>query len=125
MVSLRLSVIAIAVFVVVVLAFMYIFTDTTEDLDNTPVTPYNVATSETFCQALPEGIWFRKLADGASGKSAVAPHGDEDTWAADSGKCGKGSPPDGVTSPIPQADTYDLSAVTGKQGGKWVRFNGR
>lgn len=123
------SLVRLAVALVVgaaVVAFVYtFFTDTTEELDNTPTIPYNVATSETFCQALPEGIWFRKLADGAPGRSAVAPHGDEDTWAAGSGKCGKGSPPDDVTSPIPQADTYDLSAVIGKQGGKWVRFNGR
>ena len=103
----------------------------TEDIDNTATNAYALATSETLCEALPEGHWYRQL-DTLTGTSTVKQHTDDDAWEGE-GKCGKGDGklaansskrPEGVTSTgdlEAQATSYNLLAA--QKGGDWVIFD--
>ena len=108
----------------------------TEAIDNTATNAYTLATSETLCEALPEGHWYRQLESDGTSADNVKQHTDNDAWE-DGGKCGKGDGksdtdkrPEGVPSVaanvISQETSYNIRVSGGSGnpvGGKWVIFD--
>ena len=119
-------------FAVVVMLIIAYFTETVSSGGDNPTIPYDLATNETFCEALPEGTWYRQLAPAKNDEDLnQASHDDSDTWQG-KGKCGRGDDePSGVDDPIPEADYYDLDKAfadgsdrdIANDGGKWVKFS--
>ena len=82
----------------------------TEDIDNTATNAYNLASSRTLCEALPEGNWWRKFKDVAAADDFTKDQSDN-IWASDAGKCVKGTDdrPEGVDATDDVASTVSLS----------------
>jgi len=127
----RILAVSVILVVFTVLIIRYNIETVSSGGDN-PTIPYDLATNETFCEALPEGTWYRQLAPAKNDEDLnQASHDDSDTWQG-KGKCGHGDDePSGVDNPIPEADYYDLDKAPAdgsgrdiaNDGGKWVKFS--